>query len=294
MTEAGSAVLDQRCAEAVDIAREALNEDVPVEHVGDHIEAIAEADLLVTHLFECKSPAYVGWRWAVTVNRAEGSDDVTVAEIVLLPGPDSILAPTWLPWQDRVQAGDLGVGDVLPTADDDPRLVPGYTGADMDDTYDDDLTPVMWELGLGRIRVLSSLGRDEAAERWISGENGPLSPMARAASEQCSTCGFLIMMTGPLGRAFGLCGNEFSPADGSVVALDHGCGAHSEAEPEPPPVVVVDLVVDDLSAEGLDTTPLPEEPEPEPVLEAEPEAELEPVLEAEPETESDAPTEGQT
>ena len=39
-------------------------------------------------------------------------------------------------------------------------------------------------------------------------------------------------MTGR-GRAFGLCANEFSPSDGKVVSLDHGCGAHSEAEPEP-------------------------------------------------------------
>jgi len=33
-----------------------------------------------------------------------------------------MLAPDWVPWSDRIQAGDLGVGDLLPTAADDPRL----------------------------------------------------------------------------------------------------------------------------------------------------------------------------
>ena len=41
---------------------------------------------------------------------------------------------------------------------------------------------------------------------------------------------------GPLGQAFGVCAHDMSPADGCVVALSFGCGAHSEialAEKEP-------------------------------------------------------------
>ena len=30
-------------------------------------------------------------------------------------------------------------------------------------------------------------------------------------------------------QVFGVCANEYSPSDGQVVSLDHGCGAHSEA-----------------------------------------------------------------
>ena len=37
----------------------------------------------------------------------------------------------------------------------------------------------MWELGLGRVRVLSADGRDEAATRWADGDNGPNSPLPR-------------------------------------------------------------------------------------------------------------------
>lgn len=259
VTDSVELVVDPQLAAAVDRAREVLAEDVSPDAIGEHLQVVAEADLVATHLFACTNPGYVGWQWAVNVTRIPDSDVVTVNETVLLPGNGSLLSPEWVPWEERVQAGDLGVGDVLPTAHDDARLLPGYTGADQDDTEDDDLKPVLWELGLGRVRVLSVEGREAAADRWVSGDNGPNSPMAKAASQQCSTCGFLVAMTGPLGRAFGLCANEFSPSDGTVVALDHGCGAHSEAEPEPPPISVVDLVVDDLSPEGLDTAELTED-----------------------------------
>ena|GEM_PF-403085 len=256
--------LDEQCAAALDLAREVLATAVPAESIGEHQGVVADSPRLVTHFFACTNKAYVGWRWAVTVTRNEGSDDVTVDETVLLPGEGSLLAPEWLPWHSRVQPGDLGVGDVLPTAPGDPRLVPGYTGTDLDDAQDDDLVPILWELGLGRVQVLSSIGRDEAADRWLSGESGPNSPMAKSAKHQCVSCGFLIPMAGPLGRAFGLCGNEYSPSDGRVVALDFGCGAHSDVEVEQPPVNVVELAVDDYSPSQLEQvllSALPEEPE---------------------------------
>lgn len=279
---------DELCAAAIEPAREALIADVSAARVGEHLGVEADDERVVTHLFACIDPAYVGWRWAVTVARADGSDLITIDETVMLPGPGSLLSPQWLPWDERVQPGDLGVGDVLPTAPDDPRLMAGFTGADLDITEDDDLAPVGWELGLGRERILSPLGLDEAVDRWVEGDGGPLAPIARAAAGPCSTCGFLIAIRGVLGPAFGLCANEFSPSDGRVVTMDHGCGAHSEAEPEPPPVIVVELVVDDLSADDLDTSVEPDEPE---ASEPEPEAEPEPQG-PEPEPAAEAATDG--
>ena len=102
--------LDEQCAAAITLAHTALLEDVGEEQVGEHIEARAEAERVVTHLFACTNKAYVGWQWAVTVTRADGFDDVTIDELVLLPGPDSLLAPKWVPWDQRIQGGDLGVG----------------------------------------------------------------------------------------------------------------------------------------------------------------------------------------
>src|SRR5690606_41411281 len=40
---------------------------------------------------------------------------VTVCGTVLRPGADALLAPGWVPWRERLQPGDLGVGDLLPT-----------------------------------------------------------------------------------------------------------------------------------------------------------------------------------
>lgn len=42
-------------------------------------------------------------------------------------------------------------------------------------------------------------------------------------------------MAGSLKQAFGVCANEFGPADGHVVSLAYGCGGHSEAAVMPTP-----------------------------------------------------------
>ena len=194
----------------------------------------ADADRLVTHFFDCLDPGYRGWCWAVTVVRAARSKTVTVDESVLLPGSGALLSPEWLPWRERLQPGDLGIGDLLSTPKHDDRLAPGFTASDDTDEQ------LVWELGQGRARVLSAAGRDAAAERWYESESGPDAPIAEAAPGQCSTCGFYIPLAGDLRAVFGVCANELAPDDGNVVSADHGCGAHSEAvvvaaEPEPGP-----------------------------------------------------------
>lgn len=248
-----AAVLDEACVEATDLARRAAEELAGVGNVGDHAGVVADDERVVTHLFACLDPAYAGWRWAVTVTRASRAKIVTVDEVVLLPGPESLLAPDWVPWSERVRPGDLGVGDLMPAATDDERLVP-VSMLEGDDGVLDWDDSVLWDEGAelaasmglaataaaadpdvdgaaltGRSRVLSAIGRDTTALRWYSSEHGPGTPLARAAPGPCVTCGFLTPLAGPLGRVFGACTNEFAPDDGRVVSLDHGCGAHSEA-----------------------------------------------------------------
>ncbi len=233
----GEAKRDSALVAAVDVAREAAEAEAGPGVVGEHTGVVMEDERLATHTFACLSPAYVGWRWAVTLSRAPRAKVVTVNEVVLLPGPDAIMAPSWLPWSERVQPGDLGPGDILPTSPDDVRLVAGFTGED-DLAGIDSLAPLhpgQWELGLGRVRVLSPAGRDDAADRWVEGDFGPTTPMARQAAAECSTCGFMLPMGGPLGQQFAVCANRMSPADGHVVALAFGCGAHSEVETEAEP-----------------------------------------------------------
>lgn len=215
------------CVEAVDLAREAAVDTGGADQVGDHLGYVVEGDRVLTHYFECTGRGYRGWRWSVTVARASRAKVATVDECVLLPGADAVLALPWVPWDERVKPGDLGPGDLMPTTDEDSRLVSGYTGADRE------LDPlavkdVLDELGLGRAWVLSPHGRDEAADRWRKGGGGPDTEIAKAAPAQCETCGFMVRLGGALGRAFGVCANDRTPFDGTVVSYDHGCGAHSD------------------------------------------------------------------
>ncbi len=220
-------VLDDVLASAVDLAREvALAVAGPSvgQHLGVEPEPGGPGDLVVTHSFATTEPGYVGWRWAVTLARVEGADVITVDETVLLPGAGALIAPEWVPWSERVQPGDLTPGDVLPPTPDDLRLVPSYADVDGEELP----FALHRELGLGRERVLSAEGRADAALRWEEGEGGPDTPTAKAAPGRCADCGFLVPLAGALGRRFGACANTFSPDDGRVVSLLHGCGAHSQ------------------------------------------------------------------
>ena len=213
---------DPACVAAVDVARAAAIE-VAGPAVGDHLGVEVDDALVVTHSFATTEKAYTGWRWAVTVARADGADEVTVDEVVLLPGTGALVSPPWVPWAERIQPGDLSPGDLLPPPPGDPRLVPSY--ADPDAELADE---VHWELGLGRPRVLSLDGRADAAERWYDGDRGPTAPIAKSAPAQCGDCGFLVQLGGSMRQLFGVCANEYAPDDGRVVSHDHGCGAHSE------------------------------------------------------------------
>ena len=231
-TSPSEAKRDAALVAAVDLARAAAEAEAGAAMVGDHLGVVMDDERLATHAFACLSPAYVGWQWAVTLTRAPRAKVVTVNDVVLLAGPGSIVAPEWLPWSERVRPGDLGAGDVLPTPPDDQRLLPGLTGEDDLESVasESPLRPGAWEVGLGRVRVLSPVGRDDAADRWVSGDFGPSSPMAKQAALDCATCGFMLPMGGPLGQAFAVCANVMSPADGHVISLTYGCGAHSEVE----------------------------------------------------------------
>jgi Protein of unknown function (DUF3027) len=256
---------DAAAAAAVDLARAAAVEDAERGTVGEHLGVIAEGERLVTHFFTSLAKGYRGWRWAVTVARAPRSRAVTVDEVVLLPGSDAVLAPPWVPWQDRIAPGDLGPADVLPYRADDPDLAPGYTVTDEADEDQQQL----WELGLGRVRVLSLDGRSNAADRWYSGGHGPNAEEALNAAAPCSTCGYFVPVSGALRRAFGVCANEWSPSDGRVVSADHGCGAHSETDVEPVPLErLPEPILDETVAEAVALPP--REPSGEPPREPDP------------------------
>ena len=227
---------DQLAADAVELARAAVVDVAAEIGVGEHLGVAADADRVVHHLFSCPHPGYRGWTWSVTLVRASRAKVPTVNEVVLLPGGESLLPGAWLPWIDRIQPGDATPGLLMPAGPDDPRLEPGFTGGDdavdADPAEADQVRLVVAELGLGRERVLSREGRDEAAERWLAGPGGPDNPLTKQASDVCETCGFFVRLRGGLGAVFGVCSNTYSPSESSVVSVDHGCGAHSSVAVE--------------------------------------------------------------
>jgi hypothetical protein len=223
--------------DALALARAAAVED---SHDAQFVGELVSIDLdttadesadarIATYLFESSLPGYHGWRWAVTVAKVDSDAAPTICDVVLLPGAESLIAPEWIPYKDRIQPGDVGVGDIVPTASDDPRLVPGFASLPGDSDLDLLDLSELFEFGLGRARVLSIEGRDQAAERWYQGDCGPNTPIAQYAPKPCNSCGFFIPIAGSLRSAFGVCANALAPDDARVVSVDHGCGAHSEA-----------------------------------------------------------------
>ncbi|PST49176.1 hypothetical protein COO72_04190 [Bifidobacterium callitrichos] len=128
-------------------------------------------------------------------------------------------------------AGESGVddGDVAAAAasDGDDAASPVDSEEDIDEAVE--------EFDLSRRHVMSPLGRAQTAKRWYEGPRGPKAMSTKtAAGNLCSTCGFFVPLKGELNLLFGVCANKWSPDDGRVVSLDHGCGEHSEIEPPEP------------------------------------------------------------
>ena len=248
---------------AVDQARQAIAEFSVPDAVGEYLGASYEDPNAATHRFLAHLPGYQGWQWAVVVATYAGADHATISEVVLIPGPTALLAPEWVPWEKRVRRGDLGPGDLLAPAKDDPRLVPGYTASG-----DEQIDETAAEFGLGRRWVMGAWGRSEAAERWHDGDYGPGSPMSRSTKRVCRDCGFFLPLAGSLGSMFGVCGNELS-ADGRVVDKQYGCGAHSDTPApagtgspmyEPYDDGVLDVMENPAIAQPAAEEPVAEEP----------------------------------
>src|ERR1700738_366892 len=140
-------------------ARAAIVEFSGDDTVGDYLGVGYEDPTSATHRFLAHLPGYQGWQWAAVVASDRVSDPATVSEVVLVPGPDSLLAPQWVPWDQRVRPGDLSPGDLLAPLSDDLRLVPGYMSSG-----DPQVDETAAEIGLGRRTVMSAWGRAEAAQ----------------------------------------------------------------------------------------------------------------------------------
>jgi hypothetical protein len=118
---------DAFLAAAADVARTAIEGITDASHIGPHLAAKSEGDRLVTHLFESRLPGYAGWQWFAVLTRNSRSKVVTVSELGLLPSEDSILAPEWVPWAERVRPEDEQEQDAEQEASaGQPGSTPGH------------------------------------------------------------------------------------------------------------------------------------------------------------------------
>jgi len=104
------------------LARTALLEITPESTIGAAAGQIDEGDGVVSYLFENEMSGYPGWKWTVTVATVEGAEP-TVLETELTPAEGALLAPEWVPWEDRMDEQRAAA-----SADDD----------ESDDDADDD------------------------------------------------------------------------------------------------------------------------------------------------------------
>ncbi|MDY6055759.1 DUF3027 domain-containing protein [Micrococcus sp.] len=93
---------DEVLTAAVAEARAGLAQAAPEESIGEHLGATADDDRLVTHRFEARLPGYAGWVWYSTVARAPRSRRVTLCETGLEAGDGALVAPPWVPYEERV------------------------------------------------------------------------------------------------------------------------------------------------------------------------------------------------
>lgn len=228
------------------VAIEVADED---NQVGDFVEAIDLGDDVTDFRFETRVRGYEGWQWSVTLYHDVELDHWTVNESSLVPTDRALRPPAWIPWKDRLEPTDLAVTDSIGTEPDDPRLEEGFRATDAgegapaetpemsetSETSKEDVEDAVEEFELSRRHVLTPLGRAQTAKRWYEGPRGPKSLSTKTADgNPCSTCGFFIPLKGELNLLFGVCANKWSPDDGRVVSVDHGCGEHSEIEPPEP------------------------------------------------------------
>jgi len=84
-----------------ELARAAAVEAHDEKSVGAFIEAVQEPEAgVVTYLFASALKGYPDWR--ISVSLFESGKSATISEVLVVPGPESLTAPAWVPWSERL------------------------------------------------------------------------------------------------------------------------------------------------------------------------------------------------
>ncbi len=227
-------------------------------------------------------PAWVPWKDRLLPS------DLSVTDVMGTEPDDPRLTAGYKPMQARAQSAE-----VQQTSEDNKEGQPASASVDADgvvfrlvghpgdekdaqeqepkdqaslgaQTSSADLDEAVDRFALSRRHVMTAEARTATAKRWYEGQHGPKSLSTRTAKgKACESCGFMIPLAGDLGTMFGVCANRWSPDDGRVVSLDHGCGEHSEIEPQEESHLWVQSqpAYDDLHIDVVRQKPREERPE---------------------------------
>lgn len=122
---------DPELAAAIRIAEAALDEVTAPTSVGAFVDVVDEGEGVFSLRFATSSPGHTDWFWTVTMVRLADADEPSVLECELLPGSDSLLAPAWVPWAERLaeyRATHDRHGNVIAEADAEASEAEGAEG----------------------------------------------------------------------------------------------------------------------------------------------------------------------
>jgi hypothetical protein len=85
-----------------EVARQAAVGSAPQDGVGNFIDSVSDGEGVTTFHFESKLKGYRDWRWNVVLFQDATTHEATISEVVLMPGDESLIAPDWVPWSERL------------------------------------------------------------------------------------------------------------------------------------------------------------------------------------------------
>ena len=124
-------------AAAHDLAVAALDEVTARGSVGDFVGHEVTEDGILLMRFDTKLLGYPGWHWTVALAAVPG-EAPTVLELELLPGEGALVAPEWVPWDQRLEEFKAHQALAAQEAADDDDFDDHDDDDHDDDDHDDD------------------------------------------------------------------------------------------------------------------------------------------------------------
>ncbi|MHA7226566.1 DUF3027 domain-containing protein [Glutamicibacter soli] len=158
--------LDTLLAEAVDTARLSLAEIAGESEIGEHLGVTAEGERLVTHRFISHKKGYQGWTWFATLARVPRAKakDLTVCEVGIIAGEDSLLAPAWVPWADRLAKEEIEAAEAEHSAVEGEQPTEAETSAAAQDEQGSEQPQAIPEGEADAVPAQDELATDEVAD----------------------------------------------------------------------------------------------------------------------------------